>query len=170
MNSIIAKGKPMQSMDVCGLILPIEPLSNFQLEDAAKKLGIRNFKGVVSRDELPKVMVGIAKGNSRGDSKKPSSGGCGIVNLDDSYGSGTHWVAYYDGGTHKFYFDPYGIQPPLEILRNLGPTVYYNSMCVQPPNTIVCGHLCLYVLKHLDEMQNSPLNCNKFNNILYNLI
>ncbi len=62
-------------MNVCGLILPIEPLSNFQLEDAAKKLGIRNFKGVVSRDELPKVMVGIAKGNSRGDSKKPSSGG-----------------------------------------------------------------------------------------------
>ncbi len=157
----------MNSINVCGLILPIEPLSNFQLEDAAKKLGIRNFRGVVSKDELSKVLVGTAM-QLRGN----SGTGCGIVNLDDSYGSGTHWVAYYNGGSHKFYFDPYGIQPPLEILRVL-PNVYYNSMCVQPPNTNVCGHICLYVLKQLDsqdtELQGN-LNCNKFNNILYNLI
>ncbi len=98
----------MNSINVCGLILPIEPLSNIQLEDAAKKLGIRNFRGAISRDELPKAYV---------------RGSCGIVNLDNSYGSDTHWVAYYDGGTHKFYFDPYGIQPPLEILRIL-PNIY----------------------------------------------
>ncbi len=69
----------------------------------------------------------------------------------------------------------------MEIIHNLGPAagngvgpkapgnIYYNSMCVQPPNTVICGHMCLYVLKHLtDAALAGPdaLNCNKFNNIL----
>jgi len=41
-------------ISVEGVVLPNEPLSNFQLIDAAKQLNIKNFRGVYLRDELPK--------------------------------------------------------------------------------------------------------------------
>ena len=40
-------------IDVEGLILPNKPLSNFHLNDAAKKLRINDFRGTFVRDELP---------------------------------------------------------------------------------------------------------------------
>ena len=55
-------------------------LSNFELEDAAKKLKIPSFRGVFLLDTLP---------------KKPNKKECGIVNFDKSGGPGTHWVAWY---------------------------------------------------------------------------
>ena len=43
-----------------------------------KKLGIKYLRGIYSRDRLPKKI------------KKE----CGIINLDDISGPGTHWVCY----------------------------------------------------------------------------
>jgi len=53
-------------------------LSNFEIEDALKKIGLKNFRGVFLRDTLP---------------KKPKLNECAIMNLDDTYENGTHWVA-----------------------------------------------------------------------------
>ena len=46
----------------------IKPLSNFDLMDWIKRLGITHFRGIYSRDGLPKKI------------RKE----CGIINLDDS--------------------------------------------------------------------------------------
>jgi hypothetical protein len=47
---------------------------------------------------------------------------CGIVNLDDETGDGTHWTAYKKVGNRAVYFDSFGnLQPPLEL------TEYLNS-------------------------------------------
>ena len=43
-----------------------------------KRLGIKHFRGIYSRDGLPKKI------------RKE----CGIINLDDIQGPGTHWVCY----------------------------------------------------------------------------
>ena len=59
----------VKEIDVCGVVLPNVPLSNIQLIEAAKKIKIRNFRGVFLRDELP---------------KRPRENECGILNLDDS--------------------------------------------------------------------------------------
>ena len=48
-----------------------------------KKLGIKHFRGIYSRDGLPHKI------------KKE----CGIINLDDIQGPGTHWVCYRNGGS-----------------------------------------------------------------------
>ena len=50
-----------------------------------KILGIKHFRGIYSRDGLPKKI------------RKE----CGIINLDDMTGPGTHWVCYrnIDGGS-----------------------------------------------------------------------
>ena len=127
------------NISVENLVLPNKPLSNIELLEAARKLKIPNFRGVSLRDILP---------------KKPKKKECGILNLDDTTGSGTHWVAWYKNGTEKKYFDSYGLQPPNELIDYLHSPILYNTERVQPKDQVFCGHLCLYVLKHLGEGQN----------------
>ena len=129
------------------VILPNKPLSNFELEDAAKKLKIPCFRGVFLLDTLP---------------KKPNNKECGIVNFDKSGGPGTHWVAWYKNGENKIYFDSYGVQPPTEVINYLGKSISYNTDQVQPRGQVFCGHLCLYVLKELSEGHRLQNISNKF--------
>jgi hypothetical protein len=135
------------NVNVEGVVLPNSPLSNFQLLDAEKKLKIKNFRGVFVRDELP---------------KKPRKVECGILNLCDSQGSGTHWTAWIKNGKEKLYFDSYGLAPPVELVEYLKDPVYYNSERIQPDGVVICGHLCLYVLKKLSD------GCN-FQDVINNL-
>ena len=127
-------------------MLPNKPLSNLELLEAARKLKIPNFRGVSLRDALPTT---------------PKKKECGILNLDDTTGLGTHWVAWYKNGTEKKYFDSYGLQPPNELVDYLHSTILYNTERVQPYDQVFCGHLCLYVLKqlgggqHLQDIINS---------------
>ena len=39
----------------------------------------------------------------------------GIVNLNTSYQSGSHWVCYYRNRSDRLYFDSYGQLTPVEI-------------------------------------------------------
>ena len=59
------------------VFLPNKPLSNLDINDAAKKLSLNGFRGMFLRDTLLKT----AKLNE-----------CDILNLDSSSGDGTHWV------------------------------------------------------------------------------
>ena len=61
-------------ISIKNVILPNKPLSNFELENAARKLKISYFRDVFLLDTLP---------------RKPNKKECGIVNFD------THWVARY---------------------------------------------------------------------------
>jgi len=67
-------------ISVEGLLMPNEPLTNFEILDAVKKLEILRFRGVFVRDNLPV------------EHKRME---CGILNLDDTSGNGTHWVSWY---------------------------------------------------------------------------
>ena len=62
-------------ISIKNIILPNKPLNSFELEDAAKKLKIPNFRGGFLLDALP---------------KKPNKKECGIVNFDKSGGPGTY--------------------------------------------------------------------------------
>ena len=121
----------MDNINVEGVVLPNKPLSNVELEDAIKRLNIPNFRGCYCINMLPKISHRVE---------------CGILNLDNSRGNGTHWTA-----CNKIYFDSYGVDPPLELIRYLGSSIYCSTECIQPRDTVVCGHLCLYVLKKLSD-------------------
>ena len=129
------------------VILPNKPLSNFELEDAAKRLNIPSFKGVFLLNTLP---------------KKPNKKECGVVNFNKSGGPGTHWVAWYKNSRTNIYFDSYGVQPPIEVVEYLGSPIRYNTDQLQPARQVFCGHLCLHVLKELGAG-------HKFQNVLNNL-
>ena len=81
-------------ISIKNIMLLNKPLSNFELEDAAKKLKISYFRGVFLLDTLP---------------RKPNNKECGIVNFDKNGGPGTHWVAWYKNGKTKIYFASYGV-------------------------------------------------------------
>lgn len=73
---------------------------------------------------------------------------CGIVNLDNNQGEGTHWVAYHKNKKHVEYFDSFGnLQPPKELIKYLGSNIHYNYKQQQNFNTYNCGHLCLKFLR-----------------------
>ena len=128
-------------MDVFGTYIPAKILTNFDLSEYATQLNIPHFRGVFMRDTLPKT---------------PHKIECGIVNLNTSAEKGSHWVCYYKNGTRRIYFDSFGQITPSEIQkylktkreRELG-VIQRNTDIVQPVNTNICGHLCLFVLKAL---------------------
>lgn len=86
---------------------------------------------------------------------KPHKNECGILNLNNSYQNGSHWVAWFKKGNFKFYFDSYGdANPPKELINYLGKdNIYYNEDSLQnyddPP---ICGHLCLIFLEKLNKI------------------
>ena len=121
-------------ISIRNIMLPKKPLSNFELEDAAKRLKIPSFRRVFLLDTLP---------------KKPNKKECGIVNFDKCGIPGTHLVAWYKNGKTKIYFDSYSVRPPLEVVEYLGSPIQYNTDQLQPVFQVFCCHLCLYVLKEL---------------------
>ena len=106
---------------------PNKPLSNVELLDAAKKIDIPGFREVFVRDNLP---------------RKPGKDECGILNLDDSVGTGTHWVAWQKSGSKKYYFDSYGIQPPLELVEYLKDPILYTERLQSKDQ--VSAVICVY--------------------------
>src|SRR6188768_4061763 len=148
--------RSVKNLDVEGIILPNKPLTNFELIEAAKKLNINNFRDVFLRDELP---------------KKPRANECGILNLDDSSGRGSHWTCWIKRAKDKIYFDTYGLPPPTELVKYLKSPVHYNSERIQPDNEVFCGHLCLYVLKkNIQRWPKISRSYKRFilnNNIVY---
>ena len=121
-------------MDVFGVYVPYKALTNIELYDFANKLQIP-LRGVFMRDSLP---------------NSPYENENGIVNFNKSSESGTHWVCYYKKGDCKIYFDSYGGVVLQEVRNYLKSPIYRNTDIVQG-NTPFCGHLCLYVLKSLNN-------------------
>lgn len=91
---------------------------------------------------------GLPKYNSRRKHE------CGVINLDDISGMGTHWVGYYCKNNVCYYFDSFGnLQPPKELIDYLGNkcTIYFNYKIYQTAKTVNCGHLCMSFLYHMYE-------------------
>ena len=133
------------NINVEGIILPIRCLTNFDLNDAVIELNLPNFKGVFCHNELPKVLLEHE---------------CGVLNIDDNSGNGTRWVAWFKSNNVKYYFDSFGLQPPLELINYLGSPIFYNSEQVPPNGTVICGHLCLCMLKKLSSGDNFQIILN----------
>ena len=96
------------------------------------------------RDQLPKI---------------PNSVETGIINLDNSAGSGTHWVAYAIDPRGIVYFDSYGLAPPKEFMQYIsklkGIPVFYSTLPTQQLNDPpICGREVLNVLAEISRFPN----------------
>ena len=130
-----------------------KPLSNFDLLDWVKWLRIKHFRGVYSRDDLPKQMKSFE---------------CGIVNLDTVIGPGTHWVCYRNVDKWCEYFDSFGLSMPLEVekyMKSSGKRLEYSGDEIQERDSVLYGYWCLYYLLErqkgrsiLDVIHNSKFD------------
>ena len=117
-----------------------KPLSNFDLINWVNQLGIKHFRGVFSRDDLPSEI------------NEPE---VGIINLDSKIGPGTHWVCYRNDDKDLCeYFDSFGLLMPNDVLKYLqtsGEKIIYSTDEIQERDSVLCGYWCLY---YLLERQN----------------
>jgi len=82
-----------------------------------------------------------------------------IVNSQDSYLPGLHWLAIYKSSTNNYieFFDSLGKSmfyygdDVIEFLKTNGGIVRYNNCKIQSNKSITCGMFCLYFLVHRDE-------------------
>ena len=116
-----------------------KPLSNFDLIDWVKKLKIKHFRRIYSRDNLPQKM------------KKDE---VGIINLDSQIGPGTHWVAYRDGDKYAEYFDSLGLIMPKEIMQFMSTSrkrLMYSGDEIQERDSVLCGYWCFFIIYSRDK-------------------
>lgn len=110
-------------------------MTNIEILEIANRLNLPNFKYYM-RDELT--------GN-------PSEKECGIINLDNSAGGGTHHTCYWKEGEKKYYFDSFGVAPPNELIRYLKRPILYSTYQVQGLKDTNCSELSLHVLQSLKQ-------------------
>ena len=110
-------------------------LSNFDLINWIKKLKIKHFRGIFSRDTLP---------NQINETE------VGIVNLDSHIGPGTHWVVYRNVDKQICeYFDSFGLIMPPEVQKYLqtnNDKIIYSTDEIQERDSVLCGYWILYYL------------------------
>ena len=109
-----------------------KPLSNYDLKNWVKQLGIKYFRVVFSKDVLPTQIKNKE---------------CGIVNLDNHIGPGTHWVAYRNIDRFCEYFDSFGLMMPTEVKKYMatsGKQLVYSGDEIQERDSVLCGYWCLY--------------------------
>ena len=119
-------------------------MSNIDLLNWVKKLGIHYFRGIFSRDSLPTKIL---------------QNEVGIINLDTQLGPGTHWVAYRNvDPTHSEYFDSFGLMMPDEVKTYLITSekqIFYSGDEIQERDSVLCGYWCLYYL--LERQKGIPM-------------
>ena len=97
-----------------------KPLPNIDLLHWVKQLGIKYFRGIYSRDNLPEKIHRLETG---------------IYNLDGSTGGGSHWVCYRNVDKQFCeYFDSFGLIIPNEIKnypKTSGKKIVYSSDEIQ---------------------------------------
>ena len=112
-----------------------KPLSNIDLSQWVTRLGIKYFRGIYSRNNLPQKIHKLETG---------------IINLDDSMGGGSHWICYRNvDKQYCEYFDPVGLIMPSEIknyLKTCGKKMVFSSDEIQERDSVLCGYWCLYYL------------------------
>jgi hypothetical protein len=93
---------------------------------------------------------------------KPNNVETGIINLDNSSGEGTHWVAYAIDPRGIVYFDSYGLAPPKEFMRYINPLgfsspILYSTLPTQQLNDPpICGREVLNVLAEISRFPKKP--------------
>lgn len=112
--------------------------TNIELEKAAKKLKLKNFRGVLFIDQFKDM--------------QPKINECGIVGSRSSKSNeDLHWTCWYKNGNNKYYFDSFGLDPDARVVNYLHSPILCNTFQLQHYNESNCGQWCLYILNRLNN-------------------
>jgi len=124
-----------------------ELLSNFDIEEICYDFDIP-LHGCVPKDALRNMQC--------------KNGGY-VFNLDDSTGGGSHWVGLYVKNNESCYFDPFGIRPPLDVLRFCkSHNTIINKDQIQKLDQSCCGYYVIAFLHFMSRAKGANLRTNLF--------
>ena len=132
------------------------PLTNFEIQKYYENKS--KFNGVYSRDNLPNKI----------------KDGAYIINLDEYYDIGTHWVALYEKNNDITYFDSFGLEHiPKEIKKFIkNKNIKANIFRIQVYDSLMCGYFCMGFInfmfkgKYLTEYTNNLFSPNDFKKMM----
>ena len=109
------------------------PLTNFEIQNYYQKES--RLIGVYSRGNLP---------------DKIKNGTC-VINLDEYYDIGTHWIALYVNKKTVTYFDSFGIEDILkEVNKFIGNrNIIGNIYRTQNYDSFMCGYFCIGFIDYM---------------------
>ena len=109
------------------------PLTNFEIQTYCQNEP--RFIGVYSRDNLP---------------DKIKDGGY-VINLDEYYDIGTHWIALYVNNKTVTYFDSLVIEHiPKEVKKFIGSrNIISNIYRIQNYDSVMCGYFCIGFIDYM---------------------
>lgn len=101
-----------------------------------------SYRGVFAHDQLKHKL----KANE-----------CGIINLDESTGPGTHWTCWFNStkpnqSKEVYYYDSFGIGPDnrtIKFLKGANKPIAYNTSQMQDLSSKRCGWYCLTWLRKM---------------------
>ena len=124
------------------------------------------FNGVYSRDNLPE----------RSSTEKIKKG-VYVINLDEYFDIGTHWIALYVNNKTATYFNSFGVEHiPKEVKIFIGTYRIINTYRIQNYDSIMCGYFgigfihYMFLGKSLTDYTNlfPPNNFKKNDDIILN--
>lgn len=108
----------------------------------------------------PESEVSLILGERDNLPNKTNDKECGIVNLDSSKNHVTHWGSYYKDNEKSYYFNPFGLDPPIEIRNYLKSNIELSTFQIQTFKSNDCGYYCLLVLKRMEKHQFKDIILN----------
>ena len=108
-------------------MIPPHALTNFEIQIYYQNEP--RFNGVFSRDNLPDKI----------------KHGAYVINLDEYYDIGTHWIALYVNNKTVTYFDSFGVEHiPKEIKKFINnKNIIENIFRLQTYYSVMCRYFCI---------------------------
>ena len=109
------------------------PLTNFEIE--AYYQNEPRFNGVYSRDNLPDKI----------------KDGAYVINLDEYYDIGTHWIALYVNNKTVTYFSLFEIEHISKEVKNFvnKKNTIANIFRIQAFDSVMCGYFCIGFIHYM---------------------
>lgn len=117
--------------------------TNIQLENYAKRIKLKNFRGVIFTDQLRKM--------------KAKEIECGILGSrsSNSY-EDMHWTCWFKFKNKIYFFDSYGLAPDSRLSKYLKngkkKTILHSTFQIQKFGENTCGQWCLFILEKLNNI------------------
>ena len=108
-------------------------LNNFEIQKYYENEP--KFNGVYSRDNLPRLKDGAY-----------------VINLDEYFDIGAHWVSLWVNNSNKVtYFDSFGVELIPKEIKNFikNNNIKTNIFRIQAYDSIMCGYFCIGFINYM---------------------
>ena len=114
-------------------MIPPHPLTNFEIHEYYQNEP--RFNGIYSKDNLPNKI----------------KDGAYVINLDEHYDIGTHWIALYVNVETITYFDSFGVEHISKEIRKIinNKNIIGNIFRIQAYNSIMAGYFCIGFIDYM---------------------